>query len=146
MLRTALIAFVALLACSTPTDSREQALSEPVVYSRTFTGGLLQTVTLSSGEVRPGDLLEIRSVLENSTAAPVHVVSQICGLTVHTAMPLSDELVRCGGYSVGGAMHPGDRREESLSLVVGEGSGRYTIGVRHALSPELWMMVDVVVR
>jgi hypothetical protein len=146
MFKPSLMLAMALVSCSAPTDSHD-AGPEPVVYSRTFTGGLMQTVTLSSGEVSEGDVLEIRSVLENRSAAPVDVVSQICGLTIHTAMPLAeDQFVRCGGYSLGGKMRPGDTREESLSVVVGEGPGRYTIAVRHALSPELWMMVDVMVR
>ena len=146
MFKPSLLAVVALVSCTAPTESREPG-PEPVVYSRTFSGGLMQTVTLSSGEVSPGDVLEIRSVLENRTAAPVDVVSRICGLTIHTALPLApDQFARCGGYSLGGAMRPGDTREESLSVVVADGPGRYTIAVGHALSPELWMMVDVVVR
>jgi hypothetical protein len=146
MFKPSLMLVVALVSCTAPTESREPG-PEPVVYTRTFTGGLMQTVTLSSGEVGAGEVLEIRSVLENRAAAPVDVVSHICGLTIHTAMPLAaDQLARCGGYSLGGAMRPGDTREESLSVVVGEGPGTYTIAVRHALSPELWMMVDVTVR
>ncbi|MGH7720775.1 MAG: hypothetical protein ACREON_18250 [Gemmatimonadaceae bacterium] len=143
------ISFALLLAlsCGTPAEPRREVDDSPVVFSRQFAGGLTQTITLSSGEVRPGGVLKIRSVLENTTPQSIDVVSHICGLAVWTAMPLeTDQRVRCAGYSTGGAMQPGERRDESEWLVVGDGDGRYSIAVRHALSPELWMVVDVVVR
>jgi hypothetical protein len=109
--------------------------------------GLEQTVRLSPAEPKTGDTLDIRSIVVNGTAAPVDVVSRICGIDLETTLNLtSTSNVACGGYSVQGPLAPGDSLLGFAGGVVASGPGQYTLRVRHLLDPDVWVDVPVTVR
>jgi hypothetical protein len=108
--------------------------------------GLEQTVRLSPADPAPGDTLEIASIVVNGTAAPVDVASRICGLDLETPLPLTNPFISCAGYSVHGALAPGDSLQGFDRRVVSGLPGTYTLRVRHLLNPDVWVEVPVTVR
>ena len=108
--------------------------------------GLEQSVRLSPAQPAPGDTLDIASIVVNRTAEPVEVASRICGLDLETALKLTDPFIRCAGYSMQGAVPPGDSVQGFDRRVVGGGPGSYTLRVRHLLNPDVWVEVPVTVR
>jgi hypothetical protein len=109
--------------------------------------GLEQTVQLSPAEPKTGDTLDIRSIVVNGTAAPVDVVSRICGIDLETTLKLTyTSNVACAGYSMQGALAPGDSILGFAGGVVTSGPGTYTLRVRHLLNPDVWVEVAITVR
>lgn len=140
-MRTTLVLLsVATLACR----AEPAALTEPKVIITPQ--GLEQTVRLTPAEPAPGDTLDIASLVVNQTAAPVDVASRICGLDLETSLRLTDPFVRCAGYSMQGALAPGDRIQGFDRRVVAGPPGTYTLRLRHLLSPDVWVDVPVTVR
>jgi len=108
--------------------------------------GLEQTVRLSPAEPKTGDTLDIRSIVVNGTATPVDVVSRICGMDLETTLKLSYPGVTCAGYSMHGALAPGDSLLGFAGGVVASAPGQYTLRVRHLLDPDVWVDVSITVR
>jgi hypothetical protein len=108
--------------------------------------GLEQSVRLSPAEPAPGDTLDIASIVVNRSADPVGVVSRICGLDLETPLQLANPFVRCGGYSMQGALPPGDSVQGFDRRVVGSEPGSYRLRVRHLLNPDVWVEVPITVR
>ena|SRR5712671_5185769 len=140
-LRTTLVVLsFATIACST--------------QSTPFTGprvvitpqGLEQTVRLSPAEPIQGDTLTIESIVVNVMGAAVDVTSRICGMDVETSLRLSGPNLACAGYSMHGALAPGDSILGFAGGVVASGPGTYTMRVRHLLNPDVWVDVPVTVR
>jgi len=107
--------------------------------------GLEQTVRLSPAEPAPGDTVDIVSIVVNQTAAPVDVASRICGLDLQTSLKLTNPFISCAGYSMQGALAPGDTLQGFDRRVVDGAPGAYTVRVRHLLTPDVWVDVPVTV-
>jgi hypothetical protein len=141
LLRTTLVVLsVATIACST----QSAPLTGPRVVITPQ--GLEQTVRLSPAEPVPGDTLKIESIVVNGTGAAVEVTSRICGMDVETSLQLSHPNIACAGYSMQGALAPGDSLLGFAGGVVASGPGTYTMRVRHLLNPDVWVDVPVAVR
>ena len=139
-IRTLALLSVASLGCSGAPD----AITAPKVVITPQ--GLEQTIQLSPAEPRTGDVLDIRSVVVNGTTAAVDVVSRICGMDVETTLKLNQTGLACAGYSMQGALAPGDSLLGFSGGVVGSSPGQYTLRVRHLLNPDVWVEVSVTVR
>jgi len=135
-----LLSFAAIACSSTPSAS----LTGPKVV--VTPQGLEQTVRLSPAEPAPGDTLNIESIVVNGTAAPVDVVSRICGMDLETTLKLTYANLACAGYSMQGALAPGDSLLGFAGGVVASAPGQYTLRVRHLLDPDVWVDVPVTVR
>ncbi len=107
--------------------------------------GLEQTVQLSPAEPKTGDNLIITSTVMNGTGAAVDVVSRICGMDLETTLKLTNSGVACAGYSMQGALTPGDSLVASTGGIVTSGPGQYTLRLRHLLNPDVWVDVAVTV-
>ena len=141
LLRTTLVVLsVATIACST----QSAPLTGPRVVITPQ--GLEQTVRLSPAVPVPGDTLKIESIVVNGTGAVVEVTSCICGMDVETSLQLSHPNIACAGYSMQGALAPGDSLLGFAGGVVASGPGTYTMRVRHLLNPDVWVDVPVAVR
>ena len=110
--------------------------------------GLEQRVTLSPAELVTGENVTIRSVITNHGAGPVALESRICGLTLDGDIRLEwpPGLFVCAGFSMGGTIAPGESRESTEIRRIASPSGGYTLRVKHALQPERWVEMRVVVR
>jgi hypothetical protein len=140
-LRTTLVLLsFAIIACGTP----PAPLTGPRVV--VTPQGLGQTVRLSPAEPATGDTLDILSVVVNQTTAAVDVESRICGLDLESSLKLTNAFPSCAGYSMRGALAPGDSLQGFARRVVAGPSGTYTLRVRHLLDPDVWVEVPVTVR
>jgi hypothetical protein len=72
----------------------------------------------------------------------VPVSSRICGLDVRTDLELVAG-VMCAGYSQGGVLRAGASRREEVRYTVASPPGRYTLRIRHALDPEIWVAAEL---
>jgi hypothetical protein len=110
--------------------------------------GLEHRVTLTPSEPNAGGDVQIHSVITNRGTESVALSSRICGLnyggTLRLAYPNGS--ATCGGYSMGGSIAPGESRTNTDLNRVASARGIYTLRVRHALQPELWVEMRVVVR
>lgn len=111
-------------------------------------GDIVQTVTLTPASPRSGETVSIRSAIVNRGSAPVPLTSRICGLdfegSLDLAWPL--EIGKCGGYSMHDALVPGDSVVTYDLMQVTAPAGRHVVRIRHALTPETWVELDVHVR
>lgn len=109
---------------------------------------MVQTVTLTPASPRSGETVSIRSAIVNGGSAPVPLTSRICGLDFEGSLDLAwpPEIGKCGGYSMRGALVPGDSVVTYDLMQVTSPAGRHLIRVRHALDPETWVELDVHVR
>jgi hypothetical protein len=114
----------------------------------TIVAGLEQRVTLVPATLVDGRDVEVRSVLFNSGAAPMVVTSRICGLDYSGTLSLTHppEVLKCAGYSAQGTLAPGDSVVSADLMRVSSPSGQYELRVRHALTPDHWVVMPVVVR
>jgi hypothetical protein len=92
--------------------------------------------------------VSIRSAIVNRGSAPVPLTSRICGLDFGGSLDLAwpSEIGKCGGYSMHGALVPGDSVVTYDLMQVTSPAGRHVVLVRHALAPETWVELDVQVR
>jgi len=140
-MRTTLVVLsFATIACGTPPAS----LTGPRVVITPQ--GLEQSVRLTPAEPAMGDTVQIASVVVNLTPEGVAVSSRICGLDLESALSLTDPFIRCAGYSMQGALAPGDTLVGFDQRVVSGLPGTYTLRVRHLLDPDVWVEVPVNVR
>jgi hypothetical protein len=137
------LALVAGCTAATPPVS----LSSDSDVTRAVLPGLEQRVTLTPAELRVGDDVLIQSVITNRGSQPVSLESRICGLTfggdLHLTTP--PDIGTCAGFSMGGTIAPDESRESSELRRVSSVPGTYTLRVKHALQPELWVELRVVV-
>ncbi len=145
-----LLAVLVLLAagCGSP---RASAPGERVAEGQvraTIAAGLEQRVTLVPAMLLDGRDVEVRSVLVNTGGTPLSVTSRICGLDYAGTLTLTHppEVLKCGGYSRQGPLAPGDSAVSADLMRVSSLSGQYELRVRHALSPDHWVVMPVVVR
>lgn len=139
---------VALVACNAPSEPAPSPVDRAPAVLVEGPGGLVNTLTLSATQLARGDTLRIGSSVTNEGTAPVAAETRICGLDVEAAdgFRAPDPWGRCGGYSQGGDIGPGEVRVSSESILVGGAPGLYTLRVRHLLRPELWVTATVEVR
>jgi hypothetical protein len=105
-------------------------------------------MTLTPSELTTGEDVLIESVITNKDNQPVPLLSRICGLDLGGDLGLRSPpgSVACAGYSQGGNIAPGDSRHSSERRRITSPPGVYTLRVRHALQPESWVEVRVLVR
>lgn len=144
MLIPALLVLVAGCTATAPTAT----LSSEGDITVAVMPGLEQRVTLTPAELTVGEIVHIQSVITNSGSQPVSLESRICGLTLGGDLQLATptSIVTCAGFTQGGDIAPGDSRESSEIRRVSSAPGTYTLRVKHAVRPELWVEVRVVVR
>jgi hypothetical protein len=137
----ALLAFVGGCADAT-------AISSGSGLARAEPSGLEHRVTLTPSEPTAGRDVQIRSVITNRGTESVTVNSRICGLDFGGNLKLAypNGSATCGGYSTAGSIAPGESRTNTDFNRAASAPGIYTLRVRHALQPELWVEVAVVVR
>lgn len=111
-------------------------------------GGLVQVVTVSPSQPKALTNVTIRSVLTNKGASAMAVESRICGLNYAGTLVLSHppEVMKCAGYSTSATIAPGDSVVTEDLMRVMSREGRFTLRVQHALKPEGFVDVPVVVR
>lgn len=145
--RIALLAAVLAAACtSTGAGPDEGAPSDGAKV--VLPGGLTQQVTVMPASPVSGTNVEVRSVIANEGAAPVALTSRICGLDYAGALELTHppEVMKCAGVSQSGSLAPGDSAVVHDIMRVTSAPGTHELRVRHALDPERWVSVEVVVR
>jgi hypothetical protein len=110
--------------------------------------GLEQRVTLTPAELTVGENVQIHSAITNRGNQSVTLQSRICGLDLGGDLALTwpPGFSVCAGHSMGGTIEPDETRESSGLRRVNSAPGTYTLRVRHALRPEVWVEVGVVVR
>jgi hypothetical protein len=130
--------------CTDPT--RATASGSGVI--RAEASGLEHRVTLTPSEPTAGGDVQIHSVVTNRGTESVTLSSRICGLdfggNLELAYPNGSAV--CGGFSTAGPIAPGESRTNTDVNRVASAPGIYTLRVRHALQPELWVEMLVVVR
>jgi hypothetical protein len=115
--------------------------------TRAVQPGLDQRVTLTPAELVTGQNVTIQSVITNRGGNAVPLESRICGLTLDGTIRLDfpPDIGMCGGFSMGGTIAPGESRQSTEIRRVASAPGTYTLRVKHALQPELWVEMRVVV-
>jgi hypothetical protein len=141
-----LVLLTLVAACSAATPPA--TLSSESDVTRAVMPGLEQRVTLTPAELTTGENVLIHSIITNRGNQPVDLESRICGLTLDGDMRLEwpPGHVVCAGFSMGGSIAPGESRESSELRRIASPPGTYTLRVQHALRPELWVTMRVVVR
>jgi hypothetical protein len=116
--------------------------------SATLPGGLVQHVRLDPAEPTGGLNVALRSVIVNEGTAAVPLTSRICGLDYAGALALTHppEVMKCDGVSQSASLAPGDSVQVTDLMRVASVPGTYELRVRHAIDPERWVSVEVVVR
>jgi len=116
--------------------------------TRAVQTGLEQRVTITPALPATGEDITITSVITNRGSQAVALESRICGLTLDGTLRLElpPDVLTCGGYSMGGTIAPGESRQSSLLQRVVSPAGTYRLRVQHALQPQLWVEMRVVVR
>ena len=144
LLAPGLIAVVA--GCSGTSPSA--VLSSDNDARRAVLPGLEQHVTLTPADLVTGENVVIRSVITNRGSQPIQLESRICGLTLGGDVRLDwpPGIGMCGGFSMSGPIAPGHSRESTEIRRVGSGPGTYTLRVKHAVRPEVWIELRVAVR
>ena len=139
-----LLALVA--ACSRATTPGD--LSGESDVTRGVLPGLEQRVTLTPAGLITGENVTISCVITNRGTQSVPLESRICGLTLGGDIRLDwpPGIGVCGGFSMGGTIAPGESRQSSEIRRVASAPGTYALRVKHALRPELWVEMRVVVR
>jgi hypothetical protein len=137
----------ALVAGCSPATTPTTLSSESDV-TRGVVPGLEQRVTLSPAELVTGENVQIHSVITNRGSEAIALQSRICGLDVggDLELPWPPNIAFCGGHSQGGSIAPAETRESTDIRRVVSPPGSYTLRVRHALQPERWVEMRVVVR
>jgi hypothetical protein len=109
---------------------------------------LEQRVTLTPAEPQVGENVTIQSVITNRGTQAVPLSSRICGLDLGGDVQLTHPpgIGFCAGHSTSGSLEPGASRESADIRRVSSLPGTHTLRVRHALQPELWVELSVVVR
>jgi hypothetical protein len=115
---------------------------------RSVLRGLEQRVTLTPAEPTSGENVEIHSVITNRGSGTVTLASRICGLDLAGDLGLTFPvgIGMCTGHSMSGPLAPGASRESTEIKRVSAAPGTYTLRVRHALHPEMWAEMQVVVK
>lgn len=141
-----LVLACAVLACGAPATSPGDNASE---HSRlSLAHGLEQSVWLMPSAPATGENLTIRSVITNHGDQPVELESRHCGLDFagDLALDWPPGIAKCGAYSGHDLLQPGDSVVTYDLMRVSSPPDRYRLRVRHALAPEAWAELSVVVR
>lgn len=134
------------LACAEPATSPGDLASGHARLS--LAHGLEQSVSLMPSSPASGENLTIRSVITNHGAQPVELENRHCGLDFDGDLALGwpPGTVKCAAYSGRGVLQPGDSVVATEIMRVNSPPDRYRLRVRHALTPEAWAELSVVVR
>jgi hypothetical protein len=143
----AILSIVSVAACSGTSSAPQDTLARGHVRVE-FSGGLVQRVTLIPAVLVDGRDVQVRSVLVNTGNAPLELTSRICGLDYAGTLQLSHppEVLKCAGYSATATLAPGDSVVGSDIMRVSNTTGEYELRVRHAVAPDQWASMQVVVR
>jgi hypothetical protein len=149
-------ALVALLvACSSTTPASNQSKNDDAGRgdqggqgAQSGAQGLTHKIVLVPADVQAGQNVEIQSTVTNTGTNAITLQSRICGLDLEGDLSLSVpiDIMTCGGHSMANSLAPGDSVQSTAVRRVASAPGTYALRVRHALNPELWTEVRVVVR
>ena len=110
--------------------------------------GVVQRLGVSSLAPCTGEDITIQSEIEVTATSPVDLTVRICGLDLRgdldVAMPPG--LAVCAGFSMSRSFAPGTVVADGTVQRVHSPPGLYTLQVRHAIGPPLWISVPIVVR
>jgi hypothetical protein len=106
---------------------------------------LEQIVRLSPASPATGQVVRIQSTIINRGTSPIDVTSRTCGLDTNGDLELSGSLLMCAAFSRQVTLVPSDSLSAFDARTVTSPPGRYTLRVRHALDPERWLEVPVVI-
>ncbi len=145
---TMILAAGTMLAACTLENAAPRERAAEGEASVTLPGGLTQHVRLEPTEPTGGLNVTLHSAIVNGGSDAVAVTARICGLDYAGALELTHppEVMKCAGVSQSTMLAAGD------SLVVGDimrvtsPPGTHELRVRHALDPERWVSLEVVVR
>jgi hypothetical protein len=143
MLVTAVVGLVAA-ACGEPSATGPEL--DAGIVRQTTESGLVQELRFEPVEPRVGDTVLIRSTVTNRGSSAVETESRTCGLDIETDLAYADPFLRCGGYSQTVDLPVGGSLAGSEQFVVTGAAGSYRLRVRHLLSPEQWVTVQLRVR
>lgn len=107
----------------------------------TAAGALAHTVRLSDAAPRPGDTLEIVSVVVNRGEERT-VEGRICGLDL-AGLELQEYGPVCGGYSARTRLARGDSVRTWDAGVVRAGPGTHRLRLRHLVDPDRWITIRI---
>lgn len=137
-----------LAACGNGLGPHVQSrTSSPGLAETALTNGLVHRVSMSPSPDSGSDI-QIRSVLVNTGTQSMLLEHRECGLDLGGTLKLSwpPGIVKCMAYSGRGQLAPGDSIVGGDYMRVASAPGRHELRVRHALDPEMWTPIDVVVR
>jgi hypothetical protein len=144
----AALAVITVAACSNGVgpDIRTRA-SSPGVAETALTNGLVHRLSLPRSPESGSDIT-IRSVLVNTSATSILVEHRECGLDYSGTLKLSGppHVLKCQAHSSRRQLAAGDSIVGGDYMRVASGPGRYELRVRHALDPQTWTSIAVVVR
>ena len=111
-------------------------------------GSLEQTVSITPALPASGENISIRSVIVNRGSAPATLEARICGLDFAGGLKLEwpADIAKCGGYSRAAQLAPGDSIVEHDIMQVVSLPGKHELRVRHAIDPDAWVELAIVVR
>lgn len=141
------LSIVSIAACSGVSSAPPQQFAEGSIRVE-FPGGLVQRVRLIPAVLVDGRDVEVHSVLLNDGSAAIELSARICGLDYAGTLDLSHppEVLKCAGHSGTATLAPGDSVVGSDLMRISSPAGTYELRVRHALAPEQWASLQVVVR
>jgi hypothetical protein len=144
MILVGLVGGLFVAGCGEPTATAPEL--DAGVVRLTTQSRLVQEVRIEPAEPRVGDTVVIRSTVTNRGAARVETESRICGLDIQTELAYADPFARCAGYSQTVELGVGRSVMASDQFVVTGAPGSYPLRVRHLLSPEQWVSIQLRVR
>lgn len=144
-MRRVYLAMAVALGCSQPliNDSPTDP-GEPQVIAE----GLQQIVTIDPVDPSAGQTIRIRSVIRNTSSTSQMLQSRICGLDFAGSLELvwPPNIAKCAGYSMTGSVAAGDSVVAGDIMNVNSPPGAYVLRIRHAIEPEGWYELSVVVK
>lgn len=145
---TAAAAFAFLTACQHLSENARLTTEPADGAALSVRGPLSLRATLSPGTPSSGANVTVRSVIVNVGRESVMLESRMCGLDYGGSLGLTHppEVLKCAAYSMTALLLPGDSVVTSDLMRVSATPGSYELRVRHALSPEAWLSVPVMVR
>jgi hypothetical protein len=139
------------MACTTngfhPTDAGDPMPSLDRGEALKWQAGptIVQSLRLLNPGLHEGDTLKLESVLKNVGGTAVTIEHVNCELDIQGNLQLHAPLIYCFAYSSGATLAPGQQVVGHLQRVVASPPGRYTIEVKHLLTPPAWVPAELTI-
>ena len=146
--RTVALAALVAAACSNGVGPQvESRTTAPGFAETSLSNGLVHRVSMPRSP-QSGTDVTIRSVIVNTSAMTMIIEHRECALDYRGTLKLSGppHVLKCQAFSRRRTIAPGDSIVGADYMRIASGSGRYDLLVRHALEPETWTPIEVLVR